>query len=359
MVEADEAAELGYNRAMPWDLIGHRWAVDVLRQHVVSGRMRHAYLLTGPEGVGKRTLALRFAQALSCSSPPAAGEMCGTCRACRLIPRQVHPDLHVIMRGEGETLIKIDAIRALQRYLALAPLEGRWRIALLVGIHEASQEAQNALLKTLEEPAAQVILLLTAATMESVLPTIASRCEVIALRPLGREELAEGLGARDGSAEDARFLSAVAGGRPGVALRLAAEPGRLERRARLLDDLQLLLASNRVDQFAYVHDLVASGREVELETKRRETIEVLETWLSLMRDAMLRAHSAEISLDNPDREADLARLRGISPEGLVRAVRAVEAALDTVGKNANLQLTLETLVLDLPRLAPATSGGPS
>jgi len=234
--------------------------------------------------------------------------------------------------------------------LALAPFESRWRIALGVGFHDASVSAQNALLKTLEEPSPRVVLLLTARQAELLLPTIVSRCEVVALRPLAAGELADALTARGETAERAKLLSALAGGRPGVALRTASNPERLEERSGQLDDLRALLRSSRVEQFGYVERLVGRKRELDLETKRREAEQLLEAWLSLWRDAMVVAYGAQASLGNPDCFADLERMvRTIGAEGLLGAVQATERTLEAVRKNANLQLALEALMLDLPR----------
>src|SRR5512134_870562 len=128
-----------------WDLTGHRWAVDLLRRHVANGEARHAYLFAGPPGVGRRTLALRFAQALNCTAPPAPGEYCGQCRACRLIRAAKHPDLSVVEAAREGGILNIDLVRDLQHSLALAPYEARYRVALLHRFQEANDNAQNAL----------------------------------------------------------------------------------------------------------------------------------------------------------------------------------------------------------------------
>jgi DNA polymerase III gamma/tau subunit len=117
-------SHLRYNLPMTsidsnWNMLGHEWAVDLLRGHLANGRTRHAYLFTGPDGVGRRTLALRFAQALNCSQPTAAGIPCGECRACTLIERMQHPDLSVVQAEEGTNTLKVDQIRELQRTLSL------------------------------------------------------------------------------------------------------------------------------------------------------------------------------------------------------------------------------------------------
>ncbi len=183
---------------MQWNFIGQEWAVDLLRKHITRNTTRQAYLFTGPQGIGRRTLALRFAQALNCQNPPAPGEACGTCRACKGILKEEQADLSVIRRNPERTRILIEQVRDLQHTLALAPYESKTRIALLVNFQEATEDAQNALLKVLEEPPDRVILILTAESAESLLPTISSRCEQIRLRPLKPAELASALQGVDG-----------------------------------------------------------------------------------------------------------------------------------------------------------------
>jgi DNA polymerase-3 subunit delta' len=147
---------------MSWDLMGHTWAEEMLREHIVTGSLRHAYLFSGPRGVGRRSLALRFAQAINCPQPLAPGQPCGTCRICRQIEAMQQADLNILQsEQEGDTL-KVEQVRDLQHQLSLAPYESAYRIALLLRFEEANASSQNALLKTLEEPNPRVVLLVTA-----------------------------------------------------------------------------------------------------------------------------------------------------------------------------------------------------
>ncbi len=261
--------------------------------------------------------------------------------------------MHIIERGPEETQIKIEPVRELQRSLSLSAVEARWRVALLVEFQEASLEAQNALLKTLEEPAPGVVLLVTARQAEDLLPTIVSRCEVLGLRPVPRGEIERALVERGVDAGQAQMLAAVAGGRPGEALRLAADPGRLLQRQERLNELGRILQASRAGRFAYAAEKVGGKRTLDLEGKRRETYELLETWLGLLRDALIVAEGAEAGLLNPDQGELLSRLVARAGRvGIRSAVEATERTLEAVRKNANLQLALETLLLDLPRLRP-------
>jgi DNA polymerase-3 subunit delta' len=333
---------------MAWEMIGHEWAVRLLHQHIATGQVRHAYLFSGPDAVGKRTLALRFAQALNCEAPPAPGETCGNCRACELTPEQTYPDLHVVEAEWVGGSLKVEQVRDLQRKLALSPYEGRWRVALMLRFHEANDSAANALLKTLEEPAPQVVLLLTARSQEALLPTIVSRCEVIPLRALADSELEKALQGRGLSYERARLLAGLSSGCPGRAIRLQEDPAQLEQRRLLLDDLQSLLQMSRAERFAYI-DRLMKGKD--LGEMRRQVVEALETWLSVWRDAMIVTFGVQASPNNPDRITDLEILTSVlDPEQLVRAVQETERTLDAIHHYANVRLALENLMLDLPKV---------
>ncbi len=333
---------------MNWDLLGHEWAVDLLRQHVSGERLRHAYLFTGPRGIGRRTLALRFAQALNCPAPTVPGEPCRTCRNCQQIERMQHADLTVVQAEQEGGTLKVDQIRELQRSLSLAPYEARYRVAILLRFEEAHPSAANALLKTLEEPAPQVILIVTAESAESLLPTVVSRCEVLRLRPLSLDVAAEGLQTRWGlPPEDARLLAHISGGRPGYALQLKESPDRLDQRKTWLDDLQSLLPASRVERFAYAESLA----------KEKDTLrQALLVWLTYWRDVMLyaggiSASGAPAPLVNLDRAEEITALADrLDLPAAHRTVAAIERTLDQLDKNVNTRLAVEVLMLDMPRI---------
>jgi DNA polymerase-3 subunit delta' len=326
---------------MNWEMIGHEWAAGLLQKHIGGGQVRHAYLFTGPQGVGRRTLALRLAQALNCPQPPSPGDACRVCRVCTQIERMAHPDLAIVQSAEPGGVLKVDQVRELQRSLALHPYEARYRVALLLRFEEANPSAMNALLKTLEEPSPQVVIVLTAESAESLFPTIVSRCEVLRLRPLAVEQVEVGLQNRWGvEPERARLLAHISAGRPGYAIRLHQEPGRLEQRQRRLDDHMRLLSASRVERFAYAETLV----------KERDTFRLtLLTWLALWRDVLLRAAGSAAPLANPDRQEQIELLAGhVGLTAARRVVAALERTLRLVERNINPRLAAEVLMLDLP-----------
>jgi DNA polymerase-3 subunit delta' len=324
-----------------WGLLGHEWAVELLQAQLRNGGQRHAYLVTGPAGVGRRTLALALAKALNCEQPPAAGEFCNACRTCDQMNRMQHADLATVQREAGDRDIRVEAIRDLQHTLALAPYAAKYRIALLLNFEEANASAANALLKTLEEPPPRVVLILTAESAEGLLPTIASRCEMLKLRPLVLDALETGLKQRGIPAKQAKLLAHVAGGRPGYALRLHQNEGLLEQRASWLDEQHDLLAANRKARFDYAEAL---GKDKEGFEAQREV------WLSFWRDVLLQAGQAGAPLANVDRQTEIEGLAGkLSLNQAKRVVRALEHTRELLRTNTNPRLAAEILLLDFPK----------
>lgn len=341
--------------SMTWNMIGHSWAGNLLKQHIVGGRVRHAYLFTGPDGIGKRTLAMRFAKALSCTRPPSPGEFCGECSTCRRIEEQTYPDLHIVEvgqldeeRGTTSSEISIEQIITLQKRLSLTSYEGSWRVGVILKFWQASAGAANALLKTLEEPASNVILILTSRSADDLLPTIVSRCEVVNLRPVAKDRLLEGLIAQGVAQQDALKLASLSAGRPGFALNLSQAPEDMELRSQRIKELLDLLRAGRAERFDFVEQFRPGSGET-LKDVRDVVIDLLELWLSVWRDVFL------IQLDRADRVQNndvielLTSIAGdLDKHESVGALSRVEATMGSVKSYANIRLALENLMLDLP-----------
>jgi len=221
------------------------WQQDLwsgLIKRLTSGRLPHALLLTGPQGMGKRHFADSFAHAILCESPHEDGSACGSCRSCLLMAAGSHPDyLRVEPEEEGKA-IGIDAVREAAKFQALKSQYGKQRVIQLQPADRLNLNAANALLKTLEEPAGDTVLLLTTDRPMALLPTIRSRCQQIIFRPLSEENptvLAWLESALPEESPSAPALLQMAGGAPLRAVALISE-NELSLRQELFEEFVAL-----------------------------------------------------------------------------------------------------------------------
>jgi DNA polymerase III subunit delta' len=243
---------------------GHPSALAAVGAMIRSGAPG-AVLLVGPAGVGKTTLALDLAAGLLCTADDPAARPCGVCRACRLVASGSHPDVHrlgpegpgrqVVIGGPGS---KVRGIRDLIAELVLLPVEGGARVAIVESAQRMNEDAQAALLKTLEEPPAATTIVLCADAEEPLLPTIRSRCARLRLGPVGVRDI-EALLEERGAAEApiAARAARIAGGRPGIALAWAAVPDAMRERAAIGRGLLDLADARPADRLAGVRALAA------------------------------------------------------------------------------------------------------
>ncbi|MBK7895762.1 MAG: DNA polymerase III subunit delta' [Candidatus Promineifilaceae bacterium] len=334
------------------NIVGHEWAVAMLASGLVNDRLGHAYLITGPEQVGKTTLARTFAQALNCVAAEAE-RPCGHCRPCKLIAVDRHPDVKLVspeVSGRGKLTLKIETIRQLQQDLNLSAYEARYKVAILERFDAATIGAANAFLKTLEEPPGKVVLLLTATDADMLLPTISSRCRTLNLRPLPPDLIETSLATRwQVPAEKATLLAHLADGRLGWAIQAAEDKTILQARAEQLSHLHDALAGRRAFRFALADKL----------SRKPETLpDLLKTWLSWWRDLTLlnqrRGQPISLLLTNVDEVARLEPLATAWSEAQINAsLNQTNDALWQLERNANTRLVLENLLLVYPLPQPA------
>lgn len=215
------------------EIIGHTRAIEILQSHLRRNEIPHALLFMGEEGIGKRTVARTFAQALLCQNRPAEVggdskawiEPCGGCLPCRKITDNNHPDFSAI-EPEG-AFIKIDPIREAQKRILFKPIEGPRKIILIDPADKMNAAAANALLKTLEEPPPYCLLMLVSSKPYSLPETILSRCQKIPFHPLSLSQIENLLmEKREWAEADARLTASLTGGKLGEALSLEIETAR-------------------------------------------------------------------------------------------------------------------------------------
>lgn len=333
-----------------WRTVGHQMAISTLERGFREGRLSHAYLLTGPPGVGKMLLALELAQMVNCLG---ADKPCGQCGQCQRIASGLHADVRVVAvevqpgpEGRGHTVISINQVREVQREASLKPFEGRCRVFIFDGVEHMREDAANSLLKTLEEPPDQVMLVLLASDVSALLPTVVSRCQRLDLRPLSLELVATELMERyQTDLLKAQEVARLSGGRPGWAFRAMSEPELLERRAERLSAIEAVVNGSLEERFDY------ASKQAAIFSRDREAVwQELELWLGWWRDVLVVKEGA------PDFAVNLSRLDALkaaagrlSAAQVVKAIRAVQEALEHLERNVNARLALDNLVLALPR----------
>ncbi|MFQ6092365.1 MAG: DNA polymerase III subunit delta' [bacterium] len=346
-------------------VIGQGRAKQILSAAVHRDRLPHALLFHGPEGVGKDALALELAKLLNCSHPP-----CRTCPSCLKISQGQHPDVKLILpvpssmkveeigillRERAQqpyfsrpftkpASISIEAVRELQKALAYRPFEGKWKVVLVAEADRMTPEAANALLKTLEEPPPATVLILTTARPHALLPTIVSRCQKLRLDPLSEEEIEKALIDRlKADLPKARLASRLAVGNYRKAMEFIDEDvDRLREEA---------LGVLTVGLSATVAEMVEAAESLSGRVHRDDLKNLLNVALLWMRDLLLLHEGRENEgIANVDRLAELRKLarKYPSPE-IGKGIAAVKGTLEVIDRNANQQLALMGLMLQLKK----------
>jgi DNA polymerase-3 subunit delta' len=332
-------------------IAGQEHAVSTLRSALQSGQLHHAYLFGGPEGVGKELTARTFAQAANCQRGD--GDACGECSSCRRFESRNHPDVIFVLpeaeqiargwagrsdfEGTPSREIKIGQVRRLQERLWLKALEARRRFVLIACAEAMNAQAQNALLKTLEEPPEGTTLILVSSAPHGLLPTIRSRCLKIDFGPLPLDLIAERvLASRKTDLPTARLCAALAGGSLSAAL--ALDPAALDRRHELITRVEALEEEGARGALLLAADFASDRSSAEIH------LDLLRAWY---RDvAAIGSGAASEQIANRDLAAQaLASAKRLGPAEALRRIDLCGAAKATFRFNASSRLQMEQTLL--------------
>jgi DNA polymerase-3 subunit delta' len=340
---------------MPFrDVVGHVRLIELLTRSVAGGTLPPSLLFAGPAGIGKHLTALAIAQALNCTNVPKGSglkaegsiDACGQCPACSRIARGVHPDVLFVAPGDSGA-IKIDQVRDIVDRAQYRPFEGRRRVVIIDDADALVQAAQNAMLKTLEEPTPSSVFILVTARPDMLLPTVLSRCPQLRFRPLSVADIVSALMARGRSEAEARAVAATADGSLGHALQTSA--GDLVESRELA---QRVLAQAAAQQDPARR--IAAAQELLTKppagvTERDHLATHLRAMAVLLRDVEVLATGADDRVvANADVRPVLERLTNAyrGARG-TRAFAAIDRALFALERNAGVKLVADWLVLQL------------
>ncbi len=340
-----------------WHVVGQENATRILDSSLATGRLSHAYLFAGPPHVGKTTLALDLACAVNCVTVEDSLP-CQDCIQCRRISSGHHADVRLIglrrqEEGSRRRELGISEIRSVTNQSHLKPYEGASRVFIFEDAETMSEEAANALLKTLEEPPPQTLLILLTSQEDRLLPTIKSRCSRIELKPMAEDPLARYLEETRGvETEQAPLLARLSKGCLGWALTALEDPLVLERRTTELDRLIGLLGATVEQRFHAASDVANLYYR-----DREEALETLDIWLSWWRDLLVLRETGLEWVYNQDYSEQLQEWKSAYTPGQIAGfIGAMARTVEALNSNVNARLALESLMLSLP--APARTPSP-
>jgi DNA polymerase-3 subunit delta' len=317
---------------------GKREVVESMLRAVESDRVGHAYILNGPEGIGKKTLSQAFAALLLCSGK-AFPDLCGSCMPCRLISSGANPDLKILDKGEKSIIV--DEIRDIQQDVNIKPMYSARKVYIINEAGNMTVQAQNCLLKTLEEPPSYTVILLNVSNMEAMLPTIRSRATAYTLKKNTYEEVYSFLAERFGrELPGLNFIAAYSDGIIGTAVKLAKSGEFTTIRENTIKLLLGLQNSSRLKAF----------EEYSFFDSNRDNIDtILKIMMLFYRDLLVAATTGneKILINSDKKDIIFSNVRYYTPQRLIRNIETINTAYSNIDRNANYQLSLEVMLMKL------------
>ena len=333
-----------------WNFVGNEHVVSLLAKSVTKGRISHSYLFSGPSNVGKETLAIKFAQFLQCKDFSSEGP-CGACLSCWKISQENHPDVRFIEVNPEKNIsgnkfsVGIEDIIDIQRTFILKPLEGMYRIFVFREASLLTADALGALLKWIEEPPPNVIFLLITNNFAAMMPTITSRCQMIALTHVSQEKIESTLTQFSYGDQKQRIeLSKLSRGSIGWAISASEKPEIIDDYKDRIYVASTLLESDLESRLEYAQDIDKMFR-----SDKEEAIRNLGVLMSWWRDLMIIKNGLRESVLNTFAlDVLLRHCSMMSNFQILTFIRKIEDTIGLLNKNVNSRLVLDSLMLSVP-----------
>ncbi|AKL93591.1 DNA polymerase III subunit delta' [Clostridium aceticum] len=321
-------------------VLGQEKLMKNFEKTLEQNELSHAYLIEGEKGLGKRSVALQMAKGICCRS--IGQKPCNQCISCKKLDHNSHPEVVWI---EEETSIKIEVVRNLQKNLQMKPYEGSRKVYIICDADKMTLQAQNALLKTLEEPPEYVTIILLTANSNSLLPTVTSRCQRLKLLPVALEKIEKYLVEKKNlDSKQAKVIASLSKGIPGRGLQLLEDEVFQQRRKRVIKLTRDLVDKKIIYLLENIQDLYEEKQFIE---------EILELMIGWYRDLLLYKHTnKEAFIINVDEiEEIMYQSSRLSLENIKEMIFIIDEAKNNLRSNVSFQLNLETMLLQLKKKA--------
>ncbi len=317
-------------------MLGHQKVLNTLQAAIKNDNISHAYIFEGANGIGKRESALSFSSMLMCG---ADGIPCGRCKACQLFQQGSHPDFQEIYLGDDKS-ISVEDVRNILKGLVIRPLYSKYKVFLINNADNMTVQAQNALLKSLEEPPSYVVFILTVQSGAAMTQTIRSRCQKIFFNKLSNEDIIDILQTKYGCFKpEWNFVVSYSDGVIGTAIELVDFPEYLEIRDEVLEKVMQLLNSEDIDLFMLYEIFEKNDDKMDF---------ILRVMLIFIRDLVIYNQSHNIRLlINSDKKDMIIKNESLNLSSLMKCIHAIWSAKRGLEVNANFQLTIEVMLMKI------------
>lgn len=331
-----------------WPVIGHEPIIEFLQKSLVHDKVSHAYLFHGPEHVGKRFVAENLAFSLTCESFQKKTNYsvpCLNCSACQQSRKKIHPDIYYVASDQGKK-ISISQIRELEHKLSMHSFLTSYKIALIDQAELMTNEANNALLKTLEEPTQKTVIILIACNINLLPPTLISRCQIIKFNLVQTKKIESLVNQFKKVKKEIREIIHLAQGRPGLACLYIKNPGLIDEYKEYANNiLEIFKKSTLVERFKIINEIIPKKNDPDSDII---TLNIISIWLSIIRDLILiqvRNQDSIINIFN------IEKIRLLSKKYNINTLRKSAIKLKEIEilikQNINPTLALENLIINL------------
>ncbi len=315
-------------------IIGHKKQWEYLAKAVKQGKIPQALLFSGEQNLGKKFVALKFAKLLNCENPK-NDKPCEVCKNCQSIEKNIYPDLVIVEPMEEKKEIEIGQIRELIARIALRSMSQGFKTIIIDSADTMNQEAQNALLKSLEEPKGKTIFILVAEHQNRLFPTILSRTQILKFYPAQNQEIEKLLRGKISEKEIQEIIS-FSWGRPGRAINFIANPQEIKIEKQKIEQIQKLIDSDIAFRFQYAK---------QISEKRDELKQILELWTRYFRTAMIHKSQTPMTNDQPNPNDQTLNYSLSKLKKILDKIEKTQFLLSTT--NVNSKLALELLMLEI------------